>query len=64
MRVLAVLGVFMMAGVLVPIVFVVVAVLVDAAIISYLAGRWSWSRVHTTYGHYIGHHPAGHAPRA
>lgn len=50
----------MMAGVLVPIVFVVVAVLVDAAIVSYLAGRWSWSRVHTTYEHYSGHHPAEH----
>src|SRR5690348_11422184 len=57
MRVLAVLGVFMMAGVLVPIVFVVLAVLVDAAIVSVLAGRWGWSRAHTTYDHYIGHHP-------
>lgn len=55
MRILAVLGVFMMAGVLVPIVFVVLAVLVDAAIVSVLAGKWGWTHVHTTYDHYIGH---------
>ena len=60
MRVLAVLGVFLMAGVLVPVVFVVLAVLVDAAIVSALAVGWSWSRVHTTYDHYVGHHSGTH----
>lgn len=60
MRVLAVLGVFMMAGVLVPIVFVVLAVLADAALVSVLAGKWGWTRAHTTYDHYVGPHRGAH----
>ncbi len=57
MRVLAVMGVFMMAGVLVPIVLVALAVLADSLILSVLAGKWGWSRVHHTYDDYIAHHP-------
>jgi hypothetical protein len=57
MRVLEVLGVFLMAGVLVPIVLVAVAVVVDSVIVSVLAGKWGWTQVHTTYDRFIGHHP-------
>lgn len=60
MRVLAVLGVFMMAGVLVPIVLVALAVIADALMLSVLAGRWSWTRAHDTYDHYVVHHPHPH----
>ena len=56
MRVMAVLGVLLMAGVLVPMVLVIAAVLVDSVIVSVLAGKWGWSRVHSRYDHYVSHH--------
>ena len=60
MRVMAVLGVLLMAGVLVPMVLVVLAVLVDSVIVSVVAGAWGWSQVHTRYDHYLGHRSSSH----
>jgi hypothetical protein len=60
MKLLSVAGVFMLGGILFPIVLVLLAILVDSTIAAAVAVWWGWSRLHGSYAHYVARHSPSH----
>ena len=52
MQLASVAGVFMMAGILFPIVLVLAAVVIDSAIVAAVGLWWGWKHRHETYSHF------------
>lgn len=58
MTLLSVAGVFLLGGILFPIVLVPLALMVDSAIAAGVVAWWGWTRLHTSYTHYHERHAA------
>lgn len=60
MKLLSVAGVFMLGGILFPIVLVLLAIVVDSTIAAVVAVWWGWSRLHGSFSHYLARHSPSH----
>ena len=60
MKLVYVAGVFMLGGILFPIVLVLAAIVVDSAIAAVVAAWWGWSRIHASFTHYLARHSPAH----